>query len=124
VARAITGAARDLAFIGERLFGAMEDFFQGDLDVESNVRALRATRWPLPVTSFTCIRSPEKLLNNLSKRVRIRRACGACGTYSSKSIILSAFLGVTQHFIGLVDELEFFFGLGVIGVSVGVILEG
>jgi hypothetical protein len=119
VACAITGAARDLAFIGERLFGAMEDFFQGDLDVERNVRALRATRGPLPVTSLTGIRSPEKLLNNLSKRVRIRRACG---TYSSEGIILSAFLGVTQHLIGLVDELEFFFGLGVIGVSVWVVL--
>jgi hypothetical protein len=90
--------------------------------VERNVRALRPTGRPLLVTSFACVCSPEKLLNNLSKRVRIRRACGACGTYSSEGIILSAFLGVTQHFIGLVDELEFFFGLGVIGVSVGVVL--
>jgi hypothetical protein len=100
----------------------MEDFLQGDLDMESNVRALRATRRTLLVTSFTYMHPPEKLLNNLSKRVGIRRACGACGTYSSEGIILSALLRVTQHFIGLVDELEFFFGLGVIGVSVGVVL--
>jgi len=77
-----------------------------------------------PGVPFPTIRPSEKLLNNLRKRVGIS-GTGCIGrTYPTKAIILPALLGVAQDLVGFVDELEFFLGLGVIRVSVGVVFQG
>jgi hypothetical protein len=119
-----TSLAGNAALIGERFAGTFEHVFQRELEVDLYVLSLGAAWGAGPGVPFPTIRPSEKLLNNLRKRVGISGAGCIGRTYPTKAIILPALLGVAQDLVGFVDELEFFFGLGIIGVSVGVVFQG